>query len=235
MKTIKCSKCEKDVQVDDSYSNLCCPICLAKRKANYQVASAERNFERESEKQLKALFGDNPPIHLSFGNMQEFYRTHFRKELTWEQYLKNINDTKLHKIQQEADSKVRDIRGEKQRKIMYDAKFLDFDMYPPSNRNECKKYRHMAMGSYPQNLQFLEEHVLECGECRLWKEVLDDGVLVAENSSEIWHSEPFKQIKSEPLSFEEWEGERLKDVPKEQVNKALTQEYHLDQNQNQPN
>jgi len=227
MKTIKCSKCEKDVQVDDSYSNLCCPVCLAKRKANYQVESAERDFERESEKQLKALFGENPPEHLSFGKMKEFYETHFHRELTWESYLRAIQEAKIHRIQSEADSKVRDIKGEKSAKIMYNSRFLDFEMYPPSNRETCKKFRHMAMGSFMQDVRFIETHSLECGECRLWHESLTNGVLVAEYSSEIWQQQPTEQEpEQEPqITFEEWERERLKDVPQEQVTKAVSAEY----------
>jgi hypothetical protein len=188
MKTIKCSK-GHDATVEDNYQLLTCPICLAKKKADYAVESAERDFDREAEKQLKSLFGDNPPPNLNYGKMKEFYQTHLHRELTWEQYLRDIQQAAIHKIRTDSDEKVREIRGEKAKRIKYNAKFLDFELYTPSSRDQCKKFRHQAMGSYPQSSFFMEEHVIECFECRMWNQVRESGMLNAEGSSEIWHRE----------------------------------------------
>ncbi|HLE75733.1 MAG TPA: hypothetical protein VI864_06790 [Candidatus Bathyarchaeia archaeon] len=223
MKTLRCAKCEKDVLVEDNYQLLTCPICLAKRKASYAVESAERDFEKEAEKQLKALFGDNPPEHLSYGKMKEFYETHFHRELTWEQYIKNIQDVAVHKIQFDADSQVQVIKGEKAERIKYNARFLNFDLYPPSNRNECKKFRHMAMGSYTQDVRFMEEHVLECPECRLWQDAKDNGTLNAEYTTEIWHSDDTENEIKEPTTFEE-KIDSMHDVS-EGLGQAINNEY----------
>ena len=210
MKTIKCAKCEKDVLVEDSYFNKCCPICLEKRKASYAVESADRDFDREAEKQLKSLFGENPPPNLSYGKMKEFYQTHFHRELTWEQYLRDIQNAAIHKIRIDSDEKVREIKGEKAKRIKYNAKFLDFELYPPSSRDQCKKFRHQTMGSYPQDLGFLEEHITECPECKMWNEVKISGMLNAEGTSEIWNEEQKSCIEPESYEdkFEKWEEEQ---------------------------
>ncbi len=232
MKTIKCGKCGKDVQVEEGYFNKCCPICLAKRKSDYAVENAERDFERESEKQLKSLFGENPPANLSYSRMKQWYESH-GKELTWEQYLKNLQQAAIHKIQADGDSRVRELKGEKSKRIRYNAKFLNFELYPPSSREECKKFRHQAMGSYPKNQTFMEEHLAECFECRMWNDVKESGCLNAEGSCEVWNEEPQPAYTEEkaPPTFEEWETQQGLEPLDKDLLKHLADSYR---GQNEP-
>lgn len=190
MKTIRCAKCENNVQVEDDYQNKCCPICLAKRKASYEVERTEQDLEGKSKKELERL-GLGNRQDLNFGEFREKWKTiwHTDKEITWEEYIKIIQETAVHRIQSDADEKVRDIKGEKAKRIRYNGRFLDFGLYPSSSVTQCTKFRHQIMGSYPQDLQFLEDHRQECPECKMWEEIKDSGMLNAEGSSEIWHGE----------------------------------------------
>ena len=61
------------------------------------------------------------------------------------------------------------------------------------------------MGSYPQDLLFLEDHKFDCPECRMWIEVKESGMLNAEGTSEIWHEEQLPEPEED--KFAKWEEE----------------------------
>jgi len=105
MKQIKCSRCEKLVYVEDSYPLKCCSICLTKLKN-------KRALKRDSKKLVKSMkfeFKIAKSMQ-NFHNYQKFNREQFNREVSFEDYIKDLQRIKEAQIYLKDDISVAQIR-----------------------------------------------------------------------------------------------------------------------------
>lgn len=193
MKEIVCSWCDKKVLVEDSYSLKTCPICLAKLKS-------KRSLDRESKKLIRSLKFENKiprQKHLgSFSAFQPWFRKWFNKEPIWDNYVEALNQAKLTEIYDKEDSDSADMHLELEAKKRKAKKMFHKDLYPFTNQKDCERFRYMVLGVYARERLFLEDHSLECDECRLWHEQYEQKLLPSQEENSFW-SKPRKKSLDE--------------------------------------
>jgi hypothetical protein len=191
--------------VEDSYSKKCCPICLEKLKAKRAVAREQRKLDRMGQELIEKLkFSEPLPKHLQgFSNYQAYWRQ-YGKETTWEKYLEDRNKWIRDRIQKEADTQIAKTKGEFTAKKRFLMKFLRFDVFTPSNREECTTYRLQKLGLWHEQEPMCTEHSTTCEGCDDWlynlmNDVLDseDGLIVhLAYAKDFENEEDFERVKN---------------------------------------
>ena len=142
MREIRCRRCNKTVQVEDYYGLRTCPICHEKDRGDSRVRSAERNLDRTSVRLIESLkFMEPIPEFLqSFTKYQTYWRQ-YGKEVKASDYFKELEEFKKREVQRQADTQIAKTKGEFTAKKHFLMKFLRFDVFEPSNREQCTTFR----------------------------------------------------------------------------------------------
>lgn len=175
MKTIECNSCHKKVEVEDGYQYRSCPICRAKDKARKEILKTRRKLDRESKQLAKDLKLETTPQFLrSFSAFSDVYEKLWHKKPTWEYYQKELEQAKMREVYQKSDLESRRLRLEHDRKFREARGLLRFDLFEPSNRKDCERFRLVKLEVVkPEEIQlrphFLDDHYDGCESCRDWE------------------------------------------------------------------
>jgi hypothetical protein len=167
---IKCRRCGRKKPENENWNGLrTCPICHEKDRGDSRVRSAERNLDRTSEKLIESLkFTEPIPQILQSFTKYQMYWGNYNKEVTFEDYIKELNDHKKHEIQKQTDTQISKTKGEFRAKKQILMKFIRFDIFEPSNREECTKFRLQKLGLWHEEANWLIEHLELCEGCGDW-------------------------------------------------------------------
>jgi len=178
VKEIKCCRCDKKVEVENTYPFKKCPMCRLRCKEKYRVKSV---FDRESRKLIKSLKFEGKTSHMlsSFSVFAEEYEKAWHKKPTWEEYQKELSKAKQNEIYKKSDIEETQNRQKFLALKQHLRRFLRFDFYVCGNkRKECEKFRYQKLGLIEEDLEFTREHVEECsGECYFWNYNLETNQL----------------------------------------------------------
>lgn len=225
--------------VEDGYQLKTCEICHELDLKDSALRSANSERDREIEKLVKRLGIEKLPQALeSYANYCESCEKIGMGKPKFENYMKELTEHRKREIQRQTDNQVKDIKGEKAKRIKYYSRFLRFDLFGFSNRDKCKAYRLSIMDG-KQDVR-LSSHLEECENCQDWQYTFNETdafthnrLLVDIDGHPFFTEQEDKEIKEfynpQEDKLEQWESQkRQTELPKQQVNKALKQEYHLD-------
>jgi hypothetical protein len=166
---IKCRRCKREQKGEDWKGLRTCPICHEKDRGDSRVRSAERNLDHTNAKLVESLkFTEPLPEMLrNFSEYQKHWRE-FGQEVKFEDYKKELNDHKKREIQKQADTQIAKTKGEFTAKKRFLTKFIRFDIWEPSNREECAKFRLQKLGLWHEEPNWLDEHLELCEGCGDW-------------------------------------------------------------------
>jgi hypothetical protein len=167
-KQIKCSRCDKTVEVPDDYSFKRCELCRAKDKArnlkNSEVRRELRKFDRDSKIQIKGL-NKLPDFARSYSAFKRWYEKMFHdKPCTWDDYLKLIDHFRNRQAQEQSRIEISRRKHERSEEKILNA--LDF----PFESEDCKTYRIFRAKekrSFEES-DFIASHILKCKVCTDW-------------------------------------------------------------------
>jgi hypothetical protein len=119
-------------------------------------------------------------------------------------YFKELEEFKKCKVQKQADTQIAKTKGEFTAKKHFLMKFLRFDVFEPSNREQCTTFRLQKIGLQREDENRIIEH-LETGEgCKDWlynlmNDVLDseDGLIIhLAYAKDFKNEEEFQKVKN---------------------------------------
>jgi hypothetical protein len=174
MKEIKCRVCKKNKKVEDSYRFRTCPICRAKEKAKRMVQRQSKKLLEEYKLDKKTL----PRSLWSFSAFSESFEGLWHRKPSFEEYRKEVEKFKKAQIWDKAEQEVMQNKVKSELKRRELREFIRFDLYEPTNRVRCKKYRYMQLGLYERDLRFMDEHIFECESCQDFDYNLKHGSLI---------------------------------------------------------
>jgi len=167
---IKCRRCGRKKPKNEDWNGLrSCPICHEKDRGDSRVRSAERKQNHSDKELIENLeFSEPLPKFLqNFSEYQAYWREH-GQETKFEDYIKDLNAHKMHEIQRQTDTQVSKTKGEFRAKKQILMKFIRFDIFEPSNREECTKFRLQKLGLWHEEPNWLIEHLETCEGCGDW-------------------------------------------------------------------
>jgi hypothetical protein len=193
------------MQVEDYYSLKTCPICHEKDSGDSKVKSEKRKRNHSSVELVENLkFTEPIPEFLqSFTKYQAYWRR-FDKEVTFEDCIKELNEHKKREIQKQTDTQIAKTKGEFTAKKRFLMKFLRFDVFEPSNREQCTTFRLQKLGLFHEDENRMTEHLETCEGCQDWlynlmNDFLDseDGLIIhLAYASDFKNEEKFQQVKN---------------------------------------
>lgn len=190
MKPIKCSKCGKIAEVEDSWSYTRCEICRMKDLAYMQVLKDRRKLDRESRNKIKELRLEKA---LSFSEWSKLAKEKFNNpNPNWEQYLEFLKRWKEREIFDRADREIYRLRAENKAKYA----LINQELYPLSNERGCYSFRLSRLNG-SEDIR----HLSTCENCRDWNYAFVNDVL-PEPQDENDVSEPIDSI--ERWEVEQW-------------------------------
>lgn len=180
---VKCRRCKRERKNEDWKGLKTCPICHEKDRADAKIRSADRSLDRAGQTLIESLQFSKPlPQSLqSFSNYQKFWREYGNgREVKAEEYFEELRQHKQKEIREQAETQISKTRGEFQRKKLVLTKFLRFDLFEPSNREQCTLVRLQKLGLFHEQENQITEHIQTCESCDAWlynlmNDVLDDG------------------------------------------------------------
>lgn len=170
VKIIKCRRCKRKKNENEDWNGLkTCPICHEKDRGDSRVRSEKRKQDRPSVELVENLkFSEPLPQFLTnFSEFQKYWRMH-NQEVKFEDYIKELNAHKMREVQKQIDTQVSKTKGHFQAKKQILMKFLRFDLFTPSNRDDCTKFRLQKLGLWHEEEGWLAEHKDLCEECGHW-------------------------------------------------------------------
>ena len=122
MKTIKCRRCRKNVDVEDDYQFKTCSICRVKDREDRRVKSELKKTEKKLSKDLKLDKAKMPRMLWSYKNYCDTYSGYGWKKPSFKQYKEQLEEWVKHQIQMEADLEI-----EAQKRALLEEKRLKDD------------------------------------------------------------------------------------------------------------
>lgn len=202
---MKCRRCRKEQKDEDWRGLKTCPICHEKDLAYSRLKSEQRKQTHANVKSIeKYKFEEPMPKELTnFGENQIHWRA-LGQEVTYEDYEKDRNQWITLQVQKQSQSQIAQSQGQFLAKKKILMKFLRFDLFEPSNRDECTKYRLQKLGLWHEEENWLEEHKELCEECGHWLYNLENDILESKEGSfiHVTYASNFPPSVKEMISHE---------------------------------
>jgi len=166
----KCRRCGRKKPENENWNGLrTCPICHEKDLGYSRVKSLKRKQNRSDKELIENLKFSEPLPQLlkNFSEYQAYWREH-GQETKFEDYIKDLNTHKMREIQKQMDTQVSKTKGEFRARKQILMKFIRFDIFEPSNREECTKFRLQKLGLWHEEPNWLIEHLETCEGCGDW-------------------------------------------------------------------
>jgi DNA-directed RNA polymerase subunit RPC12/RpoP len=157
LKSIKCSKCGKIVEVKDEWQYTRCEICRTKDLAYKQVLKDKRKLDREARNRIKELKLEKA---MNFSEWSKFAQEKLNNpNPNWEQYLDYLKQRKEHEIFDKADRETYRLKAENQQKY----RLICQDLFPFKNERECYSFRLSRLNGSKD-----VRHLNSCEDCSDW-------------------------------------------------------------------
>ena len=106
MKTIKCRRCKKTVEVEDDYPYKTCSICRTRDREDRRVKSEIKKSEKKLSKDLKLDKSRMPEMLWSYKNYCDALGQYWHTKPTYEAYQEKVEEWVKGQIELEADLKI---------------------------------------------------------------------------------------------------------------------------------
>ncbi|MCJ7631368.1 hypothetical protein MUP77_03045 [Candidatus Bathyarchaeota archaeon] len=157
MKSIKCSKCDKTVKVEDNWQYKRCEICRTKDLAYKQVLKDKRKLDREARNKIKELKLERA---MNFSEWSKFAQeVLYDPSPTWERYSEYLKQRKEHEIYSKAETETYRLKSVNQKKYA----LINSELFPLSHGRECYSFRLSRLNG-SENLNHLDN----CSDCSDW-------------------------------------------------------------------
>lgn len=184
VKSLKCNRCDKTVDVDDNFNYKMCPICREKDKARRGVLSENKKLTVQLDKNLQITSEDKqsmPKMLWSFSDFIEAYESQWHKKPSHDEYENRLATWKKQRIQIEADIEITESKS----KLIEAKKLLRFDIWEKTSK-QCEPFR-LSKILKRQETQETLYHADECESCRNWLGVFEENqVLTLEEEQKAW-------------------------------------------------
>lgn len=192
MKTIKCRKCKKTVEVEDNYPVKTCVICRTKEKERLRVKRETKELDRQLTKSLQITDVDKqklPKMFWHYSNFIDAFEERWHRKPSFPEYEKAKTEWKKNQLKKDADVEI----TESKTKLTEAKKLLRFDIWSKNNK-QCEAFR-LSKILKKKEIEAISKHVIECESCRDWNYNFEEGlILTEEQEAEAWSQETPKDI-----------------------------------------